>query len=209
MKRAGNKRFDDFPAAKLYLDDLKAILDILEEHCGRVEIRTGDFDEISPAEVDELVAKLGVKRFSDIFIKAYDPYITIDLRTFGVSAYISEDELTQHGIVSKLREKIEHRRKRYFGTFTNIVGMLPMAGMGVAIATSEWALALMCFGLTVLLIWPIVKYQMAHKIVVLTTSKANEESFLTRRKDDIAVAVGSALIGAIVSFVLVKYFGQA
>ena len=209
MKKAGNKRFEDFPAAKLYLDDLLELVSVLEENCDKVQIIAADYDEIKPSEIEEVAASVNGNRFGDIYIKSYDPYITLDLRTFGISAYISEDSLIQHGVISKFREIIETRKKKYFGTLTNIFGLIPMAGFGVSIAKDEWILAGMCLGLTFLMIWPIVKFQMAHKVVVLTTPKTNERSLFSRRKDDIAVAIGSALIGAIVSFILVKYFGQA
>jgi len=209
MKKSGNKRFEDFPAAKLYLDDLMELVSVLENNCGEVQIRTEDYDEVKPSELGELAASIDGNRFGDIYIKSHEPYITLDLRAFGVSAYISEDSLIQHGVIAKFREIIEKRKKKYFGTLTNILGFIPMAGFGVSIANSEWVLAAMCLGLIFLMIWPIVKFQTAHKVVVSTTPKSNERSFFSRRKDDIAVAMGSALIGAIVSFILVKYFGQA
>lgn len=84
-----------------------------------------------------------------------------------------------------------------------------MAAFGVSIAKNEWILAGMFIGLSFLMIWPIVKFQMAHKVVVLTTLKRDELPFFSRKRDEIAIAIGSAITGAIVSFILVKYFGQA
>lgn len=208
MKKAGNKRFEDFPAVKLYLDDLLDLVRILEESCEEVQIRTEDYDEIKPSEIEEVAASVDGNKFSNIYIQSYRPYISLELRTFGISAYISEDSLIQHGVISKFREIIEKRKKKYFNALTYIGWLIPMAVFGVSIAKSEWILAGMCSGLIFLMIWPIVKFQMAHKVVVLTTFKTNELSFFSRRKDDIAVAIGSALIGAIVSFILVKYLGQ-
>jgi hypothetical protein len=209
MRKVGNKNFEDFPAAKLYLDDLKCILAMLQENCEKVEVRTGEFDEISPPEIDDVVAQMGSKRFADLYIKAYRPFVSIDIRTYGISAYLSNDDVSQHGILSKLREIVESRKKKHFGKLTNIIGMAPTIGIGIAISEGEWAIAGMCLSLVLLLFWPILKYQMAYKVVVLTSSKSDEKSFFVRRKDDIAVSIGSALLGAIVSFTLFKYFGQA
>jgi hypothetical protein len=209
MKKAGNKGFADFPTAKLYLDDLLDIVHVLEESCGKVQIRTDGYDEIESSEIADFAASLDENRFSDIYIKAYEPFITFDLRSFGISAYISEDTLVQHGIVSKFREIIERRKKKYFGTLINILGLVPTAAFGISIAKGEWLFAVLFLGLSFLMIWPIVKYQMAHKVVVTTSLKRNESSFFSRKKDEILVAIGSALIGAIVSFALIKYFGQA
>lgn len=209
MKKTGTTRFEDFPAAKLYIEDIKEIVNIIESSCEKVTIRTGDFDEVLPSEIDDLVTSLNKKRFDDIFISAYSPYVSVDLRSYGVSAYIGEDELVQHGIVSKIREILEKRKKKYFGSVVNALGYLPMVGFGAALTRGEWGLAGIFIALSFLMIGPIVKYQMSQKVVMLTSSVNEKESFLTRRKDELLVASISALIGALVSFILIKYFGQA
>lgn len=207
MKKVGNKRFEDFPAAKLYLDDILEIVHVLEDSCDDVQISTGGFDDIKPSEIKELAASLGNNRFDDIYIKSYHPYISFDLRSFGISAYISEDTLVQHGIVSKFREIVEKRKKRYFGSLNNILGLFPMAAFGISVANNEWLFAALFIGLSFLMIWPLVKYQMANKVIVLNSLKRNENSLFSRKKDEILVALISAIIGALVSFALVKYFG--
>ena len=209
MKKAENTRFEDFPAAKLYIEDLKEILDVIGNNCEEVKLRTGEYKEVLPSEIDDLVKTLSKRRFDDIYIEAYRPYVTIDLRSYGISAYISEDNLVQHGLISKIRSIIDRRQKKYFGVVVNSLGYLPMVGFGGALAQGEWGLAGIFIALSLLMIWPMVKYQMAQKVVVLTSSISEQESFLVRRKDELLVASISALIGALVSFILVKYFGQA
>lgn len=209
MKKTGNKFFEDFPASKLYLEDLKEILGILESHCEEVTISTHEYDEVKPSEVDDLVKLIKKKRFDDLFIKAYRPFITVDIRSYGIRAYIGDDELVQHGVVSKIREIVERRKKKYFGTVVNALGYLPLVGFGGAIAQGDWTLAGIFFGLSLLMIGPIVKYQMSQKVVVLTSSISEQQSFFVRRKDELLVASIAALVGALISFLLVKYAGQA
>lgn len=51
MKKAGNEMFEDFHAAKLYLDDLLELVHVLEENCEEVQIRAEGYDEIKPSEL--------------------------------------------------------------------------------------------------------------------------------------------------------------
>lgn len=209
MKKTENTRFEDFPAAKLYIEDLKEILDIIGNNCENVEFRTGEYEEVLPSELDDLVKTMNKKRFDDIYIKAHQPYVSVNIRGYGVSAYISEGSLAQHGIISKIRSIIDKRKKKYFGVVANTLGYLPMVGFGGALSQGEWGLAGIFIALSLLMIWPLVKYQMEQKVVVLTSSISETESFLVRRKDELFVALIAALLGALVSFLLVKYFGSA
>lgn len=209
MKKTEITRFEDFPAAKLYIEDLKEILDIIGNNCEKVEFRTGEYEEVLPSELDDLVKNMNKKRFDDIYIKANHPYVSVDIRSYGVSAYISEDSLTQHGLISKIRNIIDRRKKKCFGVVANTLCYLPMVGFGSALSQGEWGLAGIFIALSLLMIWPLVKYQMEQKVVVLTSSISETESFLVRRKDELFVALIAALLGALVSFLLVKYFGSA
>jgi len=209
MKKIENKHFDDFPPTKLYIEDLKEILCVIENNCEEVKIRTGEYDDVSPSEIDNLVKSVHSKKFDDIYIRSYHPRLSFDFRSYGVSAYISEGDLEQHGVVSKVREIIEKRKKKYFGTVVNSFQSLPMIGFGASLIQSEWVLSAMFLAFSFLMIWPMVKYQMSHKVIILTTSNNQEKSFFARRKDELFVALIAALIGAIISFILVKYFGHA
>ncbi|EIC23012.1 hypothetical protein [Thiorhodovibrio frisius] len=108
MKKTGSKSFEDFPSTTLYLNDLKDLINVLAENCEEVKIRTEGYDDISPDEIDELIENLNKEKFEDIFISAYRPYITVDLRSFGIRVYISEDNIVERGVVSKIRE-ITHK----------------------------------------------------------------------------------------------------
>ncbi len=208
MKKSG-KRFEDFPPSQLYIEDLKEIIGVFENNCEKVEIRTDDYDNVLSSEIDSLVDSLQSKRFDNIYIKAYRPYVTLDLKSYGISAYISEDDLIHHGIIAKVREIVEKRKKKYFSTIPNILSFLPIVGFFVTLCLREWLFSGAFLMLSFLMVGPIVKYQMAYKVIVLTSSKTQKESFFVRRKDELLVALVSALIGALITFLLVKCFGQA
>ena len=124
MEKITSKRSEDFPPATLYLDDLSQIVEVLAQACKRIEVKTGDYKITDPSELNALASKFPAGRFDHICLQGYDPYISSDLKTYGVSAYNSEDTLVQRGIVSTIREIVNSGKKRiqngsmlYFLTF--------------------------------------------------------------------------------------------
>ncbi|PYE30002.1 hypothetical protein DFP83_1344 [Idiomarina fontislapidosi] len=207
MKRTGNKRIEDFPPSKLYLNDLQDILSLFEHSCKEVTIRTGEYENVKPSEIPELIDKLQLKSFDDIYIVGSGPYVTLDLRSFGISAYVSESSSIQLGLIAQVKDIIRKNRKKFFRVIPNLLIGVPMlAGMG-AIVYEEWLLALFGFSFSFLMIWPAAKYQMSKTLEVFTIPKKKEPSFFKRRKDELIIAVTSAFLGAFFSMVLVKYLG--
>ncbi|WP_027859695.1 hypothetical protein [Marinobacterium jannaschii] len=209
MKRSANKSFEDFPSVTLYLNDVREILNILTESCGEVKLQTGEYHEVEPEELDELVRNTDTDRFSDIYIRTSQPYISIDLRTFGVRIYISEDNTSQRGVVSKISDILNHRQRRHFGKVTNFLSALPAIGFGAFIVAGQYKYAAAMLLIVLLSIYPVIKYQINNKVVVLTEEKNTKQSFLKRKKDDLVIALVSGSFGAAISFALVKYFGPA
>jgi hypothetical protein len=207
MKKTGNKRIEDFPPSKLYLNDLQEILGLFEDGCKEVTIKTGEYENIKPTELSELIEKLQSNLFEDIYIVGREPYVTLDLRSFGISAYVSESSSIQLGLIAQVKEIINKNRKKFFRVIPNLMTGIPMLAGMAAIPYEEWLLVLLGFGVSFVMIGPVVKYQMSKTLEVLTIPKQKESSFFKRRKDELIIAVTSAFLGALFSLVLVKYLG--
>ena len=207
MKRTGNKRIEDFPPSKLYLNDLQEILSIFEGSCKEVTIKTGEYENVKPSELPELIEKLKLKSFEDIYIISREPYVTLDLRSFGISAYVSESSSIQLGLIAQVKEIINKNRKKFFRVIPNLITGAPMLAGMAAIIYEEWLLVLLGFSVSFLMIWPAAKYQMSRTLEVSTIPKQKESSFFKRRKDELIIAVTSAFLGAFFSMLLVKYLG--
>lgn len=208
MKKSGSKSFEDFPSTLLYLDDLKDILSVLSTNCAEVRLRTGDYDNVAPEELDELVSSIKLERFQNIHIQASNPYISIDLQSYVIRVYISEDNVIQRGVISKIREVVERNERRYFEKALTVIGALPLVAFGIFVFMKEYALSAVMFLLSLMMIFPITKYQMNHKVIILTKNKENRIPFLKRKKDELLVALASASAGALISFILIKIFGR-
>lgn len=208
MKKTASKHFEDFPSVTLYLSDVQEILEILESECKKVILDTGNYQDVKPSELNELAKEIVNKRFPDIYIKAYDPYISIDLRSYGISVYISEDAIKQRGVVSKIRDVMNSRTRRHFGKLTNALTLLPAMAAGALVVADEYKLAGIMAAISFVAIYPVVKYQMANKVVICTENKSQRASFFERRKDELIIGLVSAAAGALISFLLVKLQGQ-
>lgn len=209
MKKSGSKSFEDFPSTLLYLDDLKDILSVLSANCEEVRLRTGDYDDVAPEELDELVSNIKLERFQNIHIQTNKPYISIDLQSYVIRVYISEDNVIQRGVISKIREIVKRNERRYFEKALTVIGMLPLVALGILVIMKEYAFSAVMFFLSLMMIFPITKYKMNHKVIILTKNKENRIPFLKRKKDELLVALVSASVGALISFILIKLFGRA
>jgi len=209
MDKTGNKHIKDFPPARLYLNDLEEILTLFNDNCEDVTFKTGEYDNIKPSELHDLVAKLHTHKFEDIYIQCRSPYMHLDLRSYGIEAYVSESSPQQLGLVAQVKDLINSRKKKYIESVSNFLTNIPLFGGLILAMLGEWELTAIAFGLSFVLIWPATSYKMAHSIEVLTTPKKTNVPFFKRKKDELLIAISSAFLGALFSFVMVKYFGQA
>lgn len=205
-EKKSNKRFADFPAAILYLDDLKVIANAVSSIGESLEITCGNFELESVDEIDELAKRQTGTRFDAIYIKSYRPHMTIDLIPYGVTAYIGEDTPQLRGVVHKVEEVIKSRQRKYFEALHNAPMIILMLGAFLNFAQKEYATAATYLGLCFVSIFFIVGIEMKHKLVVHTYPKNEVTSFFKRRKDELILAAISALLGGVVVILLGRLF---
>lgn len=204
METITHATFEDFPPTTLYLDHLSQIVGLLGESCKSIEVRTGNYKITNPSELNELASKFPGGRFNDIYLQGYSPFIKIDLRTYGVSAYISEDTLVQRGIVSKVRDIVNGSKKRRPGWFYS--AMLNLAVMiGIwQIMAKEYVVGALLIFLPLSAIPFVVKYGMKNKVIVHSRQRSEVTTFLERKQDDIILVAVSAVLGGMVAYMITK-----
>ena len=205
MEKLGNNRIEDFPATTLFYDDLSDIVSAIKEVCARIEIRTGNYKTDNTDEIGELAKKQKNDRFMDIYIQAYDPYISIDLKTYGISAYISEDAPEQRGVVAKIKEIADRGKKRHFEKLYKIPLYALVASGTVLFIKSEYEIGAFLVALAILSIEWTVKLEMKNKVIIKTMERGSSKSFVKRKRDDITLAFIAAIFGGIVTFLVTKY----
>ena len=204
MERVTNKRIEDFPPTTLYLDDLAEIVNIVANACQRIEVRAGDYKITDARELTELASKFPTGRFADVCIQGYQPYLSADFRTYGVSVYISEDTLEQRGIVSKVRDIVIGGKKKnpgwLYGALSNIA-----AGVGAwQLMSKEYVVGGLLLFLSLAAVPVTVRHGMKNKVIVHSKSCGEVKPFFERKKDDIALAVISAILGGAVGYAITK-----
>lgn len=204
MQRVSNQHFEDFPATTLYIEDVAELIDTFALACKQVEVSSGQFKIVDPAELQLLAGKFPTGRFAELKIQGNDPYVSLELRPYGARAYISEDSLEQRGIVSKAREVIHRRKKLQPELPANIVIVL-LLSVGI------WQLYEKSFAIAVPVLLSVfaafsysVRLRMRNTVVVYSKSHADVKSFFQRKKDDILLAVISAAFGAAASYAATK-----
>lgn len=202
LEKIGSRRMEDFPPTTLYLDDLSEIVGIFTKACKCIEIKAGDYKITDPAELEALATKFPNGRFESIYLQGYEPYISLDLRTFGVTAYISDDTLEQRGVVAKVRDILNKGKKKsprlLFYALTYIAAFVGTW----QIISKDYLLGLPLIGLSLVSISVSVNYGMKNKVVVHSHLRGTAKTFFERKKDDIALAVISAFLGALLGGVI-------
>ena len=204
MEKIINKRSEDFPPATLYLDDLSRIVEALAQACKKIEVKTGDYKITDPSELNALASKFPAGRFDHIYLQGYDPYVSIDLRTYGVSAYISEDTLVQRGIVSIIREIVNSGKKKnsewIFAVFFNIPFLVGIWQL----FSKEYIVGAVLIFLSFAMFIIGVRYSMKNKVIVHSQQRSAVKTFFERKKDDIALAAISATLGGVIAYMITK-----
>jgi len=201
-----SRRFEDFPSATLYLDDLSEILGTLAKACKSIEVRAGDYKICDPAELHVLASQFPKGRFGHIYLQGNDPYVSIDLRTSGVSAYISKDTLEQRGLVSKIRDIVQRGKKRNLHPGWLFSGL---SNIAVIVATwqfisKEYLMGSLLIILSLASIPISVGYGMKNTVIVHSQSRGSVRTFFERKKDDIALAFIAAFLGGAITYLTTK-----
>lgn len=206
LEKRKNKRFEDFPSATLYLDDLSEMLATLAEVCDRVELKTGDYTISEPVELEILASKFPNGRFGHVYLQGYDPYVSVDIRMSGVSAYISDETLELCGLVSKIRDIVQRRKKRNLhpGWLFSALSFSAASVGTLQIMSKEYLTGSLLIMLSLASIPSIVSYEMKNTVIVHTQPRASVKSFFERKKDDIVLVVIATLFGGFVTYLITK-----
>lgn len=205
MERVSNKFFDDFPPTTLYVDDRGRVIDLFAETCNRIEIKAGEYKISDKSELAELATKFPSGRFLDIQVQGYEPYVSVDFRPYGIRAYISEDTLIQRAVVAGVREIISEGKKIKADFGFNILFYLGITAGTWQMAMKEYVIGLLLVGFSFSTIPLAIRSALRNNVIVHSKGRGEIKSFFERKRDDMALAIVSAILGAVISYALTKY----
>lgn len=205
MERVSNKSYENYPAATLYLEDVIELIEAFSEACAEVEITSGEYKIKGLSELEALVSKCGDEKFENLKIQGYQPYVSLELRGFGARTYISEDSVQQRGVIAKVGDVL-HRRRKIRANLLVHVALIAMVALATWNALNRQyfisALAITAF----LALLPLSKnVWMNGVIVVYAKRRAETRNFFYRKRDDVFLAIISAVFGAVAGYLVAKF----
>ena len=205
MEKITSKRFDDFPATTLYIDDFSEIADLISQTCDRLEIKAGEYKITETSELQALAEKFPEGRFSDIYINGYDPYISFDIRSFGISAYVSDDSIETRGLVSIVRDIVARGEKRRPALLITMFSNVSVAAGVWQLLSKEYVFGIALLILSLVVLPLAVAYDMKNSVIIHSKRRGEVTTFFQRKKDDVVIAIIAAVLGGVVTYALTKY----
>lgn len=216
MYRRTKSHHKHIKPVRLYLDDVEEICKILHEVTESVQLITEDYLFEEP----EQLAELRKDYITDLEIRSSNPFISVDLKPGKGWLYIAKDEPASRGVFEKVMQFLEERRYPLwrFTTFPSILLFSSCLGLSLAfllvLATGILELGLPVIVVSavgvlvfVLLILHGVEISSKKYSVVFLTHRANAQPFLKRNRDQIILALISAILGGLVTLFVSRFTG--
>ncbi|MCL4199473.1 MAG: hypothetical protein KJZ69_18420 [Phycisphaerales bacterium] len=192
------------PALRLYLDDVQAIFACLEQNCGgRVSITTCNHEIGSPEELQHLAAEYT----NDLSIECTEPYLTLELKAHDGRLYVGGSDVQCAGICAKVESLLAHCPKCYpvlhpwlaQAIIFGVVVLAPAWLWGRVVQVSElwsWAFTLVALWIAFSIEF---EWRFKHYNTVVFARRKDRPGWLRRNRDQLALAVVSAIAGSIVT----------
>lgn len=203
---------------RLYLDDVEAIYRTLSEVAEEVKIQTDEYILDEPKQLSEIKRN----HLTNLEIVSSRPFISLTLEPDSCWLYVASDEPTSRGVFEEIKELAESRKARFWFAYT--LPFIALLGLGTGICLSnlislmigftemsQLGVALNVVGALLTISWSLFAFHTSfnkHSIVFLT-HRPNVQTFLVRNRDNIVLALISAIFGAtlggLVTFFVSKF----
>lgn len=206
MKKIVHSRTEYFKPVVLYLDDLDKILEIIKEVCKKIIIKTSEY------EIENLneLKKLNKESLDYLMIRAEEPWLILEIDFSKLYLYIDEDDAISRGIFEKVKQILKNRKRKFSWLKEKLfqVPLLFIFSFGLVVGISRKNIVLILIGVLFLVLlvmhlsWDIKACNIIH-----LKRKTESKSFWKRKKDEIIIAIISAIIGSvftILSLMLLK-----
>ncbi len=211
MRRLTRSHSEDLKPVLLYRDDLEEIERIFKEVSDDIGIRTDEFRLDAVEEVEGI----GHSVISSLKFDISNPYVSLEFAPSWLRLYISRDDNESRGVFEKIKQVLSKcKRKLGWITHSHRPIFLGMCVLGLNMIEAFWfmerfffigAIAALVF--YVILI-PLTEHtRLKQHCIIYTNKKETSPSFWERNKDQLAMSVISAVLGALIFWgisVLVK-----
>lgn len=225
MKKIRASYSEKLPSARLYLDDIEAIFEIISTTSEETRILT-EWYELD--EVDEL-RELEMDVIHTLSFGGQRPRITLELIPDKIVLYIADkSDTVSLGIFEKIKAIIKNRKRRFRWLWSGAVLGVLMTLIVFSLAGTLYSLAVLnsrsgssnlltdqlALYLPLILVSSIILFIIGLRnslktfTIIHLTYKKDNPSFFKRKKDDIILAVISAIIGGLITLGIAALIGQ-
>lgn len=220
MKKLNRLITEEFSFVRLYLDDFYKIIEELKCECESIEIEADNFSIEEPKEIEAL-DKLFVR---ELRIKTYKPSLEIDLRPYLACLRTYDNEAKAMGLFKKLTDILSKSQSplRFFLKYWILLAsgltissiticssfFLKHIGTRALQKPMVYFIAVLLFlNFANLLLYVPTVYLMntRRQSLFILQEKSNKQSFFTRKKDDLILAITTAVVGGFIGWLLGRY----
>jgi len=193
MKKLDQSISQDYFPIKLYLNDLVEIQQILRE-CSKdhkFESSGYSFDSI-----EELVANIGKRELFELEINSSGPYSRIEFTRMWAKLYVGSSTLDSAGLFHNLSQVLAKARRQpwFMYSYYSIWG-LNIFSLAATFIRSPFTSAFSYCALAIVF-W-VLFVRLRRNSTIILVSRDVPMSFWSRNKDEIIIALISAVMGAI------------
>jgi hypothetical protein len=182
---------------KLFLDDLETMERILVDSSSAVSFEAEGFRFSS---MGELASKVKRVRLEALHIRANSPYVSIELTRLWAKLYVDSSQDKSAGIFYKLDQVLSNRCRslKWLYSYTCAWTLNGVALLSNFIPRYDRRLSVALTSvLSIWVVWVAFIRVRRHSTIILKHEK-ERGSFIDRNRDNLAVAVISAVLGALV-----------
>ena len=202
MERQPQPLSKNYMPLTLWREDLEELLSILRRRGAKGKIGTGDYVF---EDLEELVGHFGSSVQTQFTLSGSHPhYVSLDLSNLSARLYVSGDAPDASGIYFEMDKVLVARQRRwpflYWISFLLILGFVP-AGLSFLSKYNSWLsadyVAVASFAIVLWCAWAWFVRLRRYSVIRLER-KGTTKTFFQRTKDQLALAIISALVGALV-----------
>lgn len=213
MKKLSKSIRKEYKCPHLFYDDLKKIIEILQEaKVESIEIKTDDYEYTDLTEVK----KEDIKSKNELEIKGHNPYFSLELSKHSATFYVGNSDIISSGIFKKIDEIIKKRERKILWFFTSSALYGSFLGVGLVLSSvvKKGNIVLFILALSILLLGVILSFfglffQMKHYSKIDFFERNKLPSFFIRSKDwfvPLLTGIIGTIIGSVIASIIIYKF---
>jgi uncharacterized membrane protein YhaH (DUF805 family) len=191
----------------LWREDLDEIASILQRREAVIQFEADDY---SFEKLEELETHFGSKDKNELKITSTKPYVSIELGNRRAWLYVSAESPDASGVFFELDKVLTARQRRFPTLYTywflwlfsilggNSISFILNYTNSPRNITLLWSFVYLI--ISVWFLWVLFVRRWRHSVITMRR-RATTDSFVRRNKDQLAIAIIAAIVGAIIGVV--------